>query len=207
MNTVIRKSARVGLVALVAVAITACAFQRAQEASDARAAMVGMPKEQVLACMGPPASSAAVGGTEVWTYNSGNGRTDTFGTASAFGGPTSATAIGSNTTTSRFCKVDVVMARGRVSRINYSGPTGGLITAGEQCAFAIDNCMQQQQQVPMRTAVQVVPLAPPDAAQPVAMSVAVEAQTYTPPPTCSKEDRETARLAREAGYRYSSVCN
>jgi len=25
-------------------------------------------------------------------------------------------------------------------RVNYSGPTGGLITEGEQCAFAVQNC-------------------------------------------------------------------
>jgi hypothetical protein len=33
--------------------------------------------------------------------------------------------------------------RGRVDRINYVGPTGGLFTRGEQCAFAIDNCVQK----------------------------------------------------------------
>jgi hypothetical protein len=32
-----------------------CAFQRAEIAQDARAQMVGMAKEQVLACMGAPA--------------------------------------------------------------------------------------------------------------------------------------------------------
>jgi outer membrane protein assembly factor BamE (lipoprotein component of BamABCDE complex) len=33
--------------------------------------MVGLTKEQVLACMGPPASKAT-GATEVWSYPSGN---------------------------------------------------------------------------------------------------------------------------------------
>ena len=32
------------------------------------------------------------------------------------------------------------MNNGYVSRVNYSGPTGGLITEGEQCAFAVQNC-------------------------------------------------------------------
>ena len=29
---------------------------------------------------------------------------------------------------------------GRVSRVNYSGPTGGLLTPDEQCACAVQNC-------------------------------------------------------------------
>jgi hypothetical protein len=45
-----------GVVALAA-ALCGCAIQRAQVAQDARVQMVGMSKEQVLACMGPPAPS------------------------------------------------------------------------------------------------------------------------------------------------------
>ena len=44
---------KLGVVAL-AVAMSGCAIQRAQVAQDARVQMVGMSKEQVLACMGPP---------------------------------------------------------------------------------------------------------------------------------------------------------
>jgi outer membrane protein assembly factor BamE (lipoprotein component of BamABCDE complex) len=61
-----------GVVALAA-ALCGCAIQRAQVAQDARVQMVGMSKEQVLACMGPPASKAAEAQTEVWGYNSGDG--------------------------------------------------------------------------------------------------------------------------------------
>ena len=49
-----------GIVALCA-ARGGCAFQRAEIAQDARAQMVGMTKEQVLACMGAPANKAAEG--------------------------------------------------------------------------------------------------------------------------------------------------
>jgi hypothetical protein len=38
--------------------------------------------------------------------------------------------------------VSVVMADGQVNCVNYSGPTGGLLTGGEQCAFAVQNCFQ-----------------------------------------------------------------
>jgi hypothetical protein len=34
-----------------------------------------------------------------------------------------------------FCNVSIVMTKDSVSQVNYSGPTGGLLTEGEQCAF------------------------------------------------------------------------
>ena len=45
--------------------------------------MVGMSKEQILACMGPPANKAAEGQTEVWGYNSGDGTVIASGSVSA----------------------------------------------------------------------------------------------------------------------------
>jgi len=36
----------------------------------------------------------------------------------------------------------MVFAGGAVSAVNYQGPTGGLITAGEQCAYAVDACVK-----------------------------------------------------------------
>ena len=51
-----------------------CAFHRATVANDAQNKMVGLTKEQVLACMGPPVTKATEGATEVWSYNSGNNK-------------------------------------------------------------------------------------------------------------------------------------
>ena len=62
-------------------------------------------------------------------------------TYSATGNATTMT-LSSATATRRFCTVNVVMSEGRVSRLNYSGPTGGILTSGEQCAFAVENCTQ-----------------------------------------------------------------
>ncbi len=121
-----------GIVALCA-ALGGCAFQRAEIAQDARTQMVGLSKEQVLACMGPPANKAAEGATEVWGYASGNGMTVATASYDRFGG----TAVSSN----RFCNVNIVMTSGRVSAVNYTGPTGGLLTAGEQCAYAVNSCV------------------------------------------------------------------
>jgi hypothetical protein len=129
---------RKGVCAAMAVglALSACAIQRAQIANNAQASMVGLTKEQVLACMGPPANQAAVGATEVWSYNSGNGQSAAF----VSGGQNFATAV----STRRFCTVNVVMTAGRVSSLDYVGPTGGLLSPNEQCAFAIANCVPKQ---------------------------------------------------------------
>ena len=61
-----------------ATVLAGCAIQRAQVAQDARAQLVGFSKEQILACMGPPANKAAEGQTEVWSYASGNGYSSTI---------------------------------------------------------------------------------------------------------------------------------
>jgi hypothetical protein len=115
------------VVLFATMAVAGCAFQRAQIAQDARGSMIGMTKEQTLACMGPPANKAAEGATEVWSYPSGNGMR----------------TYGDSVATSRFCTVNLTMTNNRISQVNYLGPTGGLLTAGEQCAFAIQNCVKQ----------------------------------------------------------------
>jgi outer membrane protein assembly factor BamE (lipoprotein component of BamABCDE complex) len=121
--------------AALACLLWGCAFERAKVAADAQYQMVGLSKEQVLACMGPPATKAAEGTTEVWSYPSGNGETDTAVTGNRF--------FVSANSSQKFCTVNVTMTGGRVSRLNYVGPTGGLLTPGEQCAFAIRNCTTQ----------------------------------------------------------------
>lgn len=120
-------------IVVLCTALSGCAIQRAEIAQDARAQMVGMTKEQVLTCMGPPATKAAEGATEVWGFASGNGMTVASASYDRYGG----TAVSS----SRFCNVNIVFAGGQVSTINYAGPTGGLLTAGEQCAYAVNNCV------------------------------------------------------------------
>jgi hypothetical protein len=115
-------------------ALAGCAIQRAEIAQDARAQMVGMSKERVLACMGAPANKAAEGATEVWGYASGNGMTVATASYDRYGG----TAVSS----SRFCNINIVFSSGQVSAVNYTGPTGGLLTAGEQCAYAVSPCVK-----------------------------------------------------------------
>jgi hypothetical protein len=140
------------LAAIVVVVAAGCAIQRAQVAGEAQNKMVGLTKEQVLACMGPPGSKAAEGATEVWSYGSGDGRSTSITQGSSIttgaitrepgGADYRANTMGSSLaiTRGRSCTINVVMTDGRVSRVNYAGATGGLLTSGEQCAFAVQNC-------------------------------------------------------------------
>src|ERR1700694_4887315 len=57
-------------------------------------------------------------------------------TISATGNATTSTLATTNASR-RFCTVNIVMTEGQVSRVNYAGPTGGLLTGGEQCALAV----------------------------------------------------------------------
>jgi hypothetical protein len=139
---------RVLVAAGCALLLCSCALQRAKLAADAPSQMIGKTKEQVLACMGVPGAKAVEGQTEVWSYNSGNGQTVGFGSSSVSvtGGRGYATGsgFGSSVTEQRFCTVNVTMVNGRVDRLNYVGPTGGLLTQGEQCAFVLQNCVKPE---------------------------------------------------------------
>jgi len=206
----------VSALSLAVLTVSGCEIQRANEASDAQSRMVGMTKEQILGCMGPPANTALVGTTEVWTYNSGNGRTDTAGTASAWGNYGWASGFGFSTTEARFCKVNVVMNFSRVSRINYTGPTGGLLTKGEQCAYAIENCAGSGN----LSAALAVPTQAPAAVDTATPTQGLPSPGYTtnagadapssgdtaPPRHCTKEDLEMARRAEAEGYQFHASC-
>lgn len=135
---------RLGVLFVIGLLVSSCAnkFQRAEIASEAKKSMVGMTKQNVLACMGAPARQAAVGETEVWSYPSG-GDTNSFGSATGSTNSLGYTnVIGSSSRVHRYCVVNIVMTGGRVTAVNYTGRTGGWASQGEQCAFAVQNCVQ-----------------------------------------------------------------
>lgn len=134
-----RSISRIASVVLC-VAVGGCAVQRAQVAQDAQGKMIGLSKEQVLACMGPPVNKASEGATEVWSYASGEGTTVINRSGQYRGQAFATTATRSE---GEFCTVNVTMTSGRVSHVNYLGPTGGLLTRGEQCAFAVEHCAKR----------------------------------------------------------------
>lgn len=129
------------LLIIVGLALTACSYQRAGTAAIAKSSMIGMTKEQVLTCMGPPVQTAKEGSTEVWSYISG-GDSVSGGAATGYASGSSATVVGSGWTKKRSCTVNIVMHGQSVTAVNYLGRTGGLLTKGEQCAFAVENCVQ-----------------------------------------------------------------
>lgn len=63
----------------------------------------------------------------------------TYATGAA-AGSNQTSSFGFGSTRRRSCTVSIVMMNGTVSRVNYSGPTGGVLTKGEQCAYAVQNC-------------------------------------------------------------------
>jgi hypothetical protein len=121
---------------LAAATVTACGIQRSERAEVAQTQLVGMTKEKILSCMGPPQRSAAVGATEVWTYGSGG---QSVGVASAVSGSNVASAVG--VSAFRYCVVDVVMRNDVVERVNYSGRAGGLLSPHAECSYAVENCL------------------------------------------------------------------
>ncbi len=86
--------------------------------------------------MGAPSNQMTSGNTTVWSYGSGGGSTAT-GVANANGSHAFALGIARQ----RYCTVNVVFSNGTVQQVNYSGNTGGLMTRGEECAYAVRNCV------------------------------------------------------------------
>ena len=131
---------------LLGVSLSACnstsnSISRAGLAADAKDRLVGRTKGEILACMGVPARAISADGVDVLSYNSGGGDMRTFSNATLAASPGLIQGFGTSRSVARSCEVDMVFEGGRVSRVNYKGRTGGLLTQGEQCAFVVQNCM------------------------------------------------------------------
>ena len=109
------------IASVMLLAVAGCASGRGATANEAQSRMIGMSKEQILKCMGPPHSSYVVGSsTEVWAYNSA---AQNAGTAPA-------------------CVVNVVMQDAQVIDVDYRGAAGVLLANDKQCAYAVENCIK-----------------------------------------------------------------
>ena len=117
------------------VAVTGCAqLEQANIAKSAQSQMVGISKEDVLSCMGPPHRRMAEGQTEVWAYDASSGST-----------LSADPVLGSQSIDRLYCTINVVMASGRVSRLDYAGRTTGSdfgVASGAQCAVAVHKCVR-----------------------------------------------------------------
>jgi len=119
----------------LALALAGCESSPPEVDQIAQQSMIGLAKKTILACMGAPAKRVKIGSTDIWTYPFGYLRTE---------GP--AWAIGLNLGAPPFgpsgpCDVKVVMTKARVSQVTYSRPDGGDLPLGQQCIFAVENCV------------------------------------------------------------------
>jgi hypothetical protein len=134
---------------LCLIALTGCAFDRVETAKKAQQQMVGLSKDTVLACMGRPVQQSTAGQNEVWSYPSGGdpgapgfdpGQSNLIDPAAQMGNATSRAVITEGVTPPLGCMVNVVFQGDRVQRVDYTGRTGGMLSRGEQCAYAVRNC-------------------------------------------------------------------
>ena len=99
-------AAPTGVLALVmlTLVLAACGPIRSAQVADQINGMVGLSKEHVLSCMGPPSSTAQVASTEVWSYS-------TLGpvTSTAFVSGNESFAVGSLTTQREYCVVNLTI--------------------------------------------------------------------------------------------------
>lgn len=126
----------------MALVLSGCgSFERVELAERAKSELVGLSKEELLACMGAPSEQASAGDTEVWDYDSG---VETVATTTGSATATNRRFFGSQITSFHrlYCEVSVVIEQDRVTRINYQGNTGGIFSEGEQCSYVVENCLQ-----------------------------------------------------------------
>jgi hypothetical protein len=107
------KSRRRFTTGLIAFFLASCGPIESGQVQDQINGMIGLSKEHVLSCMGPPTSTANAGATEVWSYNSlGPVNTSTFVTGNE------SLAVGSTSTSQEFCVVNLTMQNDRVVTAN-----------------------------------------------------------------------------------------
>ena len=109
------------LLLIILVTVAGCSHsrrtERAELAQQAKTELVGFSKTELLTCAGVPVRSATEGELEFMSYG-----------ASSYGWGNS-------------CVVTFVLKDGAVETINYSGRTGRRSQNGEQCAYAVANCL------------------------------------------------------------------
>ena len=117
--------------------VAGCKLQRLELARNAQTELIGVTKNYILGCAGVPHRKAKEGSTEFLTYVSG-GDSVGSGTYSSSG---SGSVFGTLFSQRRYCEVTFVIYNDLVTRVNYTGRTGGLLTQGEQCGFVLQNCL------------------------------------------------------------------
>jgi hypothetical protein len=115
--------------ALLLSGLGACSLERPEIDQLAQAKLIGLSGPAVRGCLGQPAIRRRVGSTEIWSYE--NGRVEIEGSGFA--------TVGHARHAS--CRVNIFLTRGAVSQVNYAGPAGDPLDAGERCVFPVAACI------------------------------------------------------------------
>ncbi len=119
-------------IALLLAAVGGCTSPNSEAAVEARTKLVGMPVDDFLLCMGPPAARKKEGGIDFLIYKS----TSAISTSASRG----YTSRSSKTKVSA-CTANVAIRDGKVLSINYVGDTGDEAGPYENCFEIVANCM------------------------------------------------------------------
>ena len=118
---------RISMIALAAgVVVQGCAFVRNQDAIDARTALIGKSRPEIMACAGIPNEDTKADGKEIATYS----------VAARYSA--SGVVLGL-----RNCTVNIVFEAGRVAAVDYFVDDPGPLAPLESCAEIVSTCLRQ----------------------------------------------------------------
>jgi predicted aspartyl protease len=115
--------------------LVSCGPIRSGQVADQINGMVGLSREHVLSCMGPPSSTSQVATTEVWSYSTQGPVTTT---AVMSGNPNF--AVGSVTTDQEYCVVNLTIKDDVVVAANYRS-RGKLLSPSLPCYSVLHACV------------------------------------------------------------------
>jgi hypothetical protein len=95
----------------------------------AQSRMIGLSRHEIRTCMGEPVRRRSIGATDLWWFASGTVRIEGEGFAT-FGYKRHP-----------LCDVEIVMTKGKVSQVIYTGPDGDPLDLGERCDFDVGRCV------------------------------------------------------------------
>jgi hypothetical protein len=95
----------------------------------AQSRMLGLSRHEIRACMGEPVRRRSVGATDIWWFASGTVRIEGEGFAT-FGYKRHA-----------LCNIEIVLTKGKVSQVTYTGPDLDPLDLGERCDFDVGRCV------------------------------------------------------------------
>jgi hypothetical protein len=95
----------------------------------AQSRMIGLSRHEIRECMGEPVRHRSVGATDILWFASG---------AVRFEGESLATF---GYKRYPLCNVEIVLTKGKVTQVTYTGPDGDPLDLGERCDFDVGRCV------------------------------------------------------------------